>query len=94
MGIQLTGWIMMGIARVPTFAYSFQSSVTDQKLSLPTMHSLTVSEIADRIVSLDEGGMWIMKPTASKPQGPQDLEIQVISYHDKSEGTTGFTCGP
>jgi hypothetical protein len=93
MGTVLTGWIQMAIAK-RGFAGSVLSSLTDRQLSLPPMRSVSIQEIADRIVSLDEGGIWIMKPTVKNPEDPKDVEIEVISYRDRPDASAQITCGP
>jgi len=94
MGMMLTGWIQTTIGQGHGFAGSVLGSLTDRQLSLPPMRSVSIQEIADRIVSLDDGGIWIMKPTVNNPEGPKDVEIEVISYRDRPDASAQITCGP
>jgi hypothetical protein len=94
MGVMLTGWIQSTIGQGHGFVGSVLGSLTDGQLSLPPMRSVSIQEIADRIVSLDEGGIWIMKPTVKNPEGPKDVEIEVISYRDRPNASSPITCGP
>ena len=93
MGVMLTGWMQAAFA-TRGFAGSVLGSLADRPLSLPPMRSVSIQEIADRIVSLDEGGIWIMKPTVKKPEGIKDFEIEVISYRDRPNATSQISCGP
>ncbi|MES2219761.1 MAG: hypothetical protein V4587_02205 [Acidobacteriota bacterium] len=93
MGVMLTEW-MQAAFDAHGFAGSVLGSLTDRPLSLPAMRSVSIQEIADRVVSLDEGGMWIMKPTVAKPEGAKDVEIEVISYHDRPDASSQISCGP
>ena len=94
MGMMLTGWIQTEINKVSGFAGDLPGSLTDRQLSLPPMRSVSIQEIADRIVSLDEGGIWMMKPTVENPESPKEVEIEVISYHDRPNVSSQITCGP
>jgi len=94
MGVMLTGWIQTTIAQGHGFGGSLLGSLTDRQLSLPPMRSVAIQEIADRAVSLDEGGIWIMKPTVVNPEGTKDVEIEIISYHDRPDASSQIACGP
>lgn len=94
MGAQLTGWIQTEIGKAPGFGGSVMGSLDDRLLSLPPMHAVTASGIADRIVSLDHGGIWIARPLVKKPMGAKDEVIEIISYHDRPNAAAEISCGP
>lgn len=94
MGMQLTGWIQMDIARVPTYAYSLASSPDDLRLTLPPMDSPSTREIAEHIVSLDGGGIWMMKPLVENPKGAKDVVITIMSYRDRPDTSAVMGCSP
>lgn len=94
MGMQLTGLIQMGVGRVPTFAYSLAYSLNDLRISLPPMGSPSTEEIAEQIVSLDGGGIWMMKPLVPNPQGAKDVVITIMSYRDRPSASAIMGCSP
>lgn len=94
MGMAITGIIAMDVAHVATFAASVLSSPSDRRVSVPAMKSVSIRDLAEHVVSLDEGGMWLMKPRQPNPRGPQDITIEIISYHDRPDESSRISCGP
>lgn len=94
LGVTLTGWIQMGIGHTPTFAASIMSSPDVKTFTLDPTNNATISEIADRIVRLPGGGLWIFRPVSPDPSGAADMELRVFSYIDDSEKLRTINCGP
>jgi hypothetical protein len=94
LGVTLTGWIRMVLGHEHTFAASISSSPDARKYSLNAIELASIQDIADRIVSLPGGGIWVLKPSVQNPEGAQDEEVQVRSYVDDSSVLTTMDCGP
>lgn len=94
LGTTLTGWIQMTIGHVPTFAASIMSSTDVKVYTFNEMKNATISEIADRIVTLPGGGIWVLRPIMPRPASAADLELRVFSYADDREEIQSLDCSP
>jgi hypothetical protein len=56
------------------------------------MKNATLSDIANRIVKLPGGGIWILRPDVPHPNSALDLEVRVFSYLDDPDQIRTMTC--
>lgn len=93
LGVTLTGWIQMDIGHIPTFAASVMSSPGDKNFNLPEMKNVTISQIANRIVTLPGGGIWILRPAVPVAKSVLDVELRSYSYADNPDQIQSLGCG-
>jgi len=82
LGVNLTAWIQMVIGHETTFAASIMSAPGVKTYTFNEMKNATISDIANRIVKLPGGGIWILRPDVPHPSSALDLEVRVFSYLD------------
>lgn len=94
LGTTLTGWMRMVLGHEQTFAASVFSSPNARGYSLSELRAASVEDVANRIVRLDGGGIWLLRLTNQNARGPQDDEVRVFSYVDDRDALESVQCGP
>lgn len=94
LGANLTGWVGTEVGHAQGYGLDIMFSPDDQKFTFSVSDPASTMQIADRIVELGDGGLWIMRPRSKHPNGPLDEEIETESYHDKPSDIQNLTCGP
>jgi hypothetical protein len=83
LGSRLTMWIKTTFDPTSGFGASIGESTHAKKYNLGAMQSVTVQEVANRIASLEGGGIWIMRSSAPVPQRASDMEIEILPYWEE-----------
>jgi len=94
LGTRLTGAIRMTLGNVETFAASTPHSANAHKISAGDMFNASSEEIANKIVNMDDKGLWIIKSAVNPPSGPANAEIKIYSYADDAELIRDINCAP
>ncbi|KAA6462101.1 hypothetical protein DYQ86_10810 [Acidobacteria bacterium AB60] len=93
LGATLSMWVKMEVGTVHTVAGSILSSKDSHRFSLGAIRSASVERLADRIVSLNGGGVWMLRPDKRNPRSANEEEIRVFSYLDDAQEIEQLGCG-
>jgi hypothetical protein len=84
LGLALNMWMQAAIDPQPGYNLSHAGSMNDERFTFANVPSATTEEIANRIVQLGSGGMWILRMNAAKATGIPIVTLNVQPYQHYS----------
>jgi hypothetical protein len=87
---QLTGSLWMEVDGASGYGGSILDSTTAYTINLPLLEGVTTEQIADRIVTIPPGGMWILQGNTIPPLLPAAEGSTTPSANDSARDTIDF----
>ena len=85
-------WIAMN-SKTSGAGGSIQHSVDAPRITLPpVLRDVTPVEVADRVVTLSPGGLYLSMIAPERAAGPEDFRIQFYSYGNPEQLKLDMTC--
>jgi hypothetical protein len=91
----LAGWLWSEVDHGTGWVASVLGSMDDPRISLPaSMPNISAEAIANRVVMMGAGGIWIAKISPDRATGPEDDLISFYSYGNPERFKSEISCGP
>lgn len=87
---QLTGWLWVEVDGAQGYGESIGDSPTAHAINLPILEDLTTEQIADRIVTIQPAGMWILQGNTIPPLLPDAEGSSTPSANDSGRDKIDF----
>lgn len=84
LGLALNMWMLDAIDPQPGYNLSHLGSMNDERFTVANVPSATTEEIANCIVQLGSGGIWILRMNAAKATGIPIVTLDVQPYQHYS----------
>ncbi len=90
LGVILSGYIQSSLEPDKGYAGNILSSSESTRVKSFVLENVTVEQIANYIVSLDEKGAWILKTESQKPG--RKINLNIYGYKDNAEVLAHLPC--
>lgn len=92
-GARLSAALWSAMMHGTTYSGAIPHSVDAPRISLPrVLKNVTPLDVADRVVQLGPGGLYLSMIAPDRIESPADLKIQFSSYGDPAQFKLDMTC--